>query len=150
MASALGLELRSLEARDADALGAAFERAAAERVDGLYLLDNPVPSSSAPRVSELARRHRLPMSSANRPMAAAGGLLAYGVDRLALYRRSAGYVDRILKGADPAQMPVELPDDIRARDQPRNGAGPRPDNPPFGPGPGDRDHPIAQLLRLAL
>jgi putative tryptophan/tyrosine transport system substrate-binding protein len=108
-ASALGLELRSLEARDAEALGAAFERAAAERVDGLYLLDNPVLSSSAPRVSELARLHRLPMSSALRPMVAAGGLMAYGADRPALYRRAAGYVDRILKGEKPAEMPVESP-----------------------------------------
>jgi len=108
-AVALGLELRPLEARDADALGAAFERASAERVDGLFLIDNPVLVSNAARVGELARRHRLPMSSANRPLAVAGGLLAYGVNRPALYRRAADYVDRILKGADPAELPVERP-----------------------------------------
>jgi putative tryptophan/tyrosine transport system substrate-binding protein len=108
-AIALGLELRSLEARDAEALGAAFERAAAERLDGLYLLDNPVLGTSAPRVGELARRHRLPMLSGQRVFVAAGGLLAYGPDRPALYCRAAYYVDRILKGASPAEMPVERP-----------------------------------------
>jgi putative ABC transport system substrate-binding protein len=108
-ARALGLELRSLEARDADALGAAFERASAERVDGLFSIDSPVLVTSAPRVGELARRHRLPMSSANRNLVAAGGLLAYGANRHALYRRAAAYVDKILKGADPAEMPVEAP-----------------------------------------
>ncbi len=72
----------------------ALELAAAERVNGLFLIDNPVLVSSASRVGGLARRHRLPMSSANRPLAAAGGLLAHGVDRPALYRRAAGYVDR--------------------------------------------------------
>jgi putative ABC transport system substrate-binding protein len=108
-ARALGLELRALEARDPDALGAAFERASAERVDGLFLIDNPVLTTSAPRVGELARRHRLPMSSANRPLVVAGALLAYSANRPALYRRAASYVDRILKGADPAEMPVERP-----------------------------------------
>ena len=78
-------------------------------MDGLFLIDNPVLTSNAARVGELARLHRLPMSSANRPLVAAGGLLAYGVNRPALYRRAAGYVDRILKGAEPAKLPVERP-----------------------------------------
>ena len=108
-ARALGLELRSLEVRDHGALEAAFERASAERVDGLFVLASPVLTSSAPRVGELARRHRLPMMSGQRDFVAAGGLLAYGPDRPALYRRAAGYVDRILKGANPAELPVERP-----------------------------------------
>jgi ABC-type uncharacterized transport system substrate-binding protein len=66
-------------------------------------------ATSAPRVGDLARLHRLPMSSANRNLVAAGGLLAYGANRHALYRRAAAYVDKILKGADPAEMPVERP-----------------------------------------
>jgi len=106
-ARALGLEVRSLEARDDGALEAAFERAAAERVDGLFLIDNYVLTANAPRIVEFARRHRLPTNSALRVQVAAGGLLAYGADRDAMYRRTAGYVDRILKGASPAEMPVE-------------------------------------------
>jgi len=108
-AGTLGLEVRSLEARDPGALEAAFERASAERVDGLFLIDNPVLVSDAARVGAFARLHRLPMNSANRNLVAAGGLLAYGVNRPALYRRAATYVDRILKGARPADIPVEQP-----------------------------------------
>jgi putative ABC transport system substrate-binding protein len=106
MARALGLEVRSLEVRDHGALDAAFERASAERVDGLFVIGSPVLMSNAARVGELARRHRLPMK-APRASVAAGGLLAYGADRPAMLRRAAGYVDRILKGANPAEMPVE-------------------------------------------
>ena len=106
-ARALGLELRSLEVRDHGVLEAAFERASAERVDGLFVNASPVLTTSAPRLGELARRHRLPMAATQRVFVAAGGLLAYGADRPALYRRAAGYVDRILKGANPAEMPVE-------------------------------------------
>ena len=108
-ARALGLEVRSLEVRDHGALEAAFERAAAERVDGLFVIASPVLTTSAPRVGELARRHRLPMSSGQRALVAAGGLLAYGANLPALFRRAADYVDRILKGANPAELPVERP-----------------------------------------
>jgi len=108
-ARALGLDVRSLEARDPGALGAAFERASAERVDGLVLIDNLVLTGNPTRVGELARRHRLPMSSTGRPSVAAGGLLDYGPNTPARYRRTAYYVDRILKGADPAELPVERP-----------------------------------------
>jgi putative ABC transport system substrate-binding protein len=108
-ARALGLELRSLEVRDPGSLEAAFERAAVERVDGLFVLNSPVLGNSAARVGELARRYRLPMMSSQRNLVAAGGLMTYGANRSALYRRAAGYVDRILKGADPAEMPIERP-----------------------------------------
>jgi putative ABC transport system substrate-binding protein len=108
-ARALGLEVRSLEVRDHGALEAAFEHAAAERVDGLFVLTSPVLTTSAPRLGELARLHRLPMVATERPFVAAGGLVAYGPDRPAMFRRAAGYVDRILKGAAPAEMPVERP-----------------------------------------
>jgi putative ABC transport system substrate-binding protein len=108
-ARALGLELRSLEVRDPGALEAAFERASVERVDGLFVLNSPVLGNSAARVGELARRHRLPMMSSQRNLVAAGGLMTYGANRPALSHRAAGYVDRILKGANPAEMPVERP-----------------------------------------
>ena len=109
LARPLGLEVRSLEVRDHGALEAAFKRASAERVDGLYVITSPVLTTSAPRLGELARQHRLPMNSGQRVFVAAGGLLAYGPDIPALHRRAAYYVDRIVKGADPAELPVERP-----------------------------------------
>jgi putative ABC transport system substrate-binding protein len=108
-ARALGLEVRSLEARDQGALEAALERAAVERVDGLFLIDNHVLTANRPRIIEFARRHRLPTSSVLRSTVAAGGLLAYGANIPSLNRRAAGFVDRILKGADPTEMPIERP-----------------------------------------
>jgi len=109
-ARALGLEVRSLEVRDHGALEAAFERASAEPVDGLFLLDSAELTVGNPtRVGALALRHRLPMSSGQRRPLEAGGLLVYGANIRSLNRRAAGYVDRILKGADPAEMPVERP-----------------------------------------
>ena len=108
-AGPLGLELRSLEASDPGALGAAFQRAVRERVDGLYLIDNIVLTSNPVRVGEFAREQRLPMMSTNRAFVVAGGLIAYGVNRADLYRRAAAYVDKILKGAKPADLPVERP-----------------------------------------
>lgn len=107
-ARVLGLEMRALEVRDPGALDGAFERASAERVDGLFVIGSPVLMSNAVRVGELARRHRLPMKGP-RASVAAGGLLAYGAHRPAMLRRAAGYVDRILKGANPAELPVERP-----------------------------------------
>ena len=61
------------------------------------------------RVVGLAMKHRLPTMYATRSFVEAGGLLAYGADPLDLHRRAAGYVDRILKGAKPANLPVEQP-----------------------------------------
>jgi putative tryptophan/tyrosine transport system substrate-binding protein len=109
-ARALGMEVRSLEVRDHDVLEAAFERASAERVDGIFVLDNAeLTGGNLTRVGALALRHRLPMSSGQRRPVEAGGLLVYGANIPSLNRRAAGYVDRILKGADPAEMPVERP-----------------------------------------
>jgi putative ABC transport system substrate-binding protein len=109
LARALGLEVRSLEVRDPGALEAAFERASAERVDGLFVVGSPVLMSNAARVGELAWLHRLPMNPGQPEFVAAGGLMAYGPNRPAMFRRAAYYVDRILKGADPAELPVERP-----------------------------------------
>jgi putative ABC transport system substrate-binding protein len=108
-AVALGLELRSLEARDHAEIEVAFERASAERVGGLHTIGNLVLTTSSARLGELARLHRLPMSSGGTTRVTAGGLLAYGANRPSMFRRAAYYVDRMLKGADPAEMPVERP-----------------------------------------
>jgi putative tryptophan/tyrosine transport system substrate-binding protein len=108
-AGTLGLELRSLEARDPAALDAALERALLERVEALYLLDNVVTSRNVARVTEFALNGRLPVMSGNRSTAVAGGLIAYGTNDPDMARRAASFVDRILKGANPADIPVERP-----------------------------------------
>jgi putative ABC transport system substrate-binding protein len=108
-AGPLGLELRSFEARDPSALDTAFERAVQERLDGLYLLDNIVLTSNPGRIGQFVRDQRLPMMSWNRPFVVAGGLIAYGPNLPAMGRRAATYVDKILKGASPADLPVERP-----------------------------------------
>jgi putative ABC transport system substrate-binding protein len=73
------------------------------------LLVQPLFAGHRAKLAELAVRHRLPMMADQRAFAMAGGLAAYGVNRPALFRRCAFYVDKILKGAKPADLPVELP-----------------------------------------
>jgi putative ABC transport system substrate-binding protein len=73
------------------------------------VLANPTATVHLERIVTAAARHRVPAMYPYRYFAAAGGLIAYGVDNLDLYRRAADYVDRILKGAKPAELPVQQP-----------------------------------------
>ena len=141
-ARALGLEVRSLEARDHGALEAAFERAAAERVDGLFLIDNTVLTANAPRIVEFARRHRLPMSSALRVQVAAGGLLAYGADRARRVPPHGGLRRPDPQGRQPRRDAGRAAHGIRARDQPRDRPRTGPDDPAVGAPAGHRRHPV--------
>jgi putative ABC transport system substrate-binding protein len=106
-AGPLGLELRSFEAREPAALDAALGRVVPEGVAALFLLDNIVLTSNPARVGAFALLHRLPMISSNRSFVVTGGLLAHGENRPGRYRRTAVYVDKILKGAKPGDLPVE-------------------------------------------
>jgi putative ABC transport system substrate-binding protein len=108
-AGPLGLTLVPLEVRPG-ALEGAFERAVHERVDALTLVDNIVLASNVARVGALALTHRLPMMSADGRYVAVGGLIAYGANFEELWRSSAAYVDKILKGANPGDLPVERPE----------------------------------------
>lgn len=108
-AAALGLQLQSLEVRSPADFAQAFTAALAERAQALLVFTGGLNSSQAPRITEFALRHRLPTMYALREHADAGGLMAYGPSYLAMHRRAAYYVDRILKGAKPADLPVEQP-----------------------------------------
>ncbi len=108
-AQTLGLEVLSVDIHSADELAAAIDTAARSGADGLICVPNPLLVVHQERVADLARSHRLPSVSAFREFAAAGGLMAYGPNLPALLRRAAYYVDRILKGAKPADLPVEQP-----------------------------------------
>ena len=103
-ASLVPLEIRSL----AD-LQPAFESALRDRADALYVLSDVLTFIHRARIVALAAQHRLPAIYGMRGAVEAGGLMSYGPDLRDLFRRAAGYVDRILKGARPADLPVEQP-----------------------------------------
>jgi putative tryptophan/tyrosine transport system substrate-binding protein len=87
----------------------AFERARRERVDAIVPIGSPRFFAERKRIVELAGKHRLPAIYSNRAFVDEGGLMSYGIDNHEQYRRAAVYVDKILKGAKPADLPVEQP-----------------------------------------
>src|SRR5262249_29465346 len=93
---ALGLETQLLSVRDANELRSAFDRAVQGGVDGLWFVGTPSLAPSTAQIVALADQYHLPAGSQTREFADAGGLLAYGPNLLALNRRAAHYVDRIL------------------------------------------------------
>jgi putative tryptophan/tyrosine transport system substrate-binding protein len=108
-APALGLQLQILEARDPNEIDDAFAAMARERVGGLLVLSDVIFNSHGTRLAELAIRSALPNAHAVRETVEAGGLMSYGPSFLDSFRRGAAYVDRILKGTKPADLPVEQP-----------------------------------------
>jgi putative ABC transport system substrate-binding protein len=108
-AGALGMQLRILEARGPDDIDRAFATMAKERTRALLVLGDPVFLSHRKRIAHLAAKGRLPAISGTREHVEAGGLMAYGPSFPDMYRRAATYVDKILKGAKPADLPVEQP-----------------------------------------
>jgi putative ABC transport system substrate-binding protein len=106
-ARTLGLHLLRVEAGDPGAFEAAFATMAHYRADAIVLMDSRIFRLHRQRLLELAVAHRLPTMAPIRAYVEAGGLLAYGADPAALCRRSAIFVDKLLKGATPADLPVE-------------------------------------------
>jgi putative tryptophan/tyrosine transport system substrate-binding protein len=112
MAVQLGVTLISIEARNVSDLPRAFAAIAASGADAIYLVDDPALAGTGEvrkQVIERASSRRLPVASPNSSVAPDGGLVSLGTDRAALARRAAFYVDKILKGAKPADLPVERP-----------------------------------------
>ena len=108
-AGALGVRLLRFEAAAPEQAASALAAAARERADALAVLADPMFFSNRRRLVEAATQHRLPSMWEWREYVEAGGLLAYGPLLDDLYRRAATYVDKILKGAKPADLPVEQP-----------------------------------------
>jgi putative ABC transport system substrate-binding protein len=108
-AQALGVQLQSLPVREPADLERAYATTSWGGIDALVVLYDIVTGASRARIAELAATRRLPAISGDRDYAAAGGLLAYGPKIADMYRRAAAYVDKILKGAKPADLPVEQP-----------------------------------------
>jgi putative ABC transport system substrate-binding protein len=105
----LKIEIQPFEVRNNREIERAIDMAVAARANALIAFDDPVIHSDRARIVALAARHRLPAMYGTREFADEGGLMAYGPHRPDLYRRSAVYVDKILKGAKPADLPVEQP-----------------------------------------
>jgi putative ABC transport system substrate-binding protein len=108
-ARALGLTLVPVEARGSDGLEQAFATMVRERAQAFVMQGDAVLFNYRGQIAEMALRNRLPAASLQREYAEAGFLLSYGADIRDLYRRSAAFVDKIFKGAKPADLPVEQP-----------------------------------------
>jgi putative tryptophan/tyrosine transport system substrate-binding protein len=105
----LGLQLHSMEVSSADKYEDAFKEAIRARSGALAALSNPLASSNQEQIAELAARNRLPAVYVQGSFVTSGGLMSYGPDRTERYRRAAVFVDKILKGTKPADLPVEQP-----------------------------------------
>lgn len=109
VARPLGLTIQSWEARDTGDLERVFAAMDKQRPDGVYVAGGPLMNANEKRIAGFALRSRLPSVYDRNEAVEAGGLMSYGTDRLHQYRRAAVYVDKILKGAKPAELPVEQP-----------------------------------------
>jgi putative tryptophan/tyrosine transport system substrate-binding protein len=105
-AKSLNIRLQQFEVRGPNDFGDAFAAMAKSGVDAVVILEDAVFVSNARAIADLAAKQRLPSAGFNE-FAEAGGLIGYGVDFLEMYRRAAVFVDKMLKGAKPADIPVE-------------------------------------------
>jgi putative ABC transport system substrate-binding protein len=106
---AIGLAIQPVAVRSASEYERAFSAILRERADGVLVLSTPLFIAGAKPLAELAMRHKLPSLFGPKHHVEAGGLMSYSPDRADLYRRGAIYVDKILKGATPADLPVQQP-----------------------------------------
>ena len=109
VARALGMRLQLLAVRGPDEFDGTFGAIAKDRVEALLVVPDPMFLSQRARLADLAATSRLPAAYGYREHVEAGGLISYGPSLPDLWRRAAGYVDRIFKGAKPAELPVEQP-----------------------------------------
>ncbi len=108
-AEVLGLRLVVIGVRGPDEFAGAFRQMAAEGVEGVLVARGAIFVTNKTRMVALARKAALPIMFGHKSEAEAGGLMAYGTDTPELFRRAAGIVDKILKGANPAEIPIEFP-----------------------------------------
>jgi len=108
-ARSLKMRLQVLEARAPTEFAGAFSAATKESAGALLVVGDPMFFGERTRIVELAAKNRLPLMASQKEYAEAGGLLAYGIDHRDSFRRAATYVDKILKGAKPGDLPIEQP-----------------------------------------
>jgi len=105
--AALNLQLQTLGVRAASEYDGAFAAISRNHTEAVLILPTPLYLAGARRIAQLAIAHKLPSMFTTKEFAEAGGLLTYGPDRVDLFRRGATYVDKVLNGANPADLPVE-------------------------------------------
>ena len=108
-APTLRTEVLPVEAFSADDIDGAFATMVRDHADALYATGDPVFALAAGKITGLAASHKLPAIYQDRAFVVVGGLMSYGVSRSVLFRQAAAYVDKLLKGAKPADLPVEQP-----------------------------------------
>ena len=108
-APALGLQLRTMEVRAPDQLKTAFAAMNADGAGAFISLQQPTLDRMRARIVDLAAKNRLPAVYPNSEYVDTGGLVSYSADIVAMFGRTASYVDKILKGTKPADLPVEQP-----------------------------------------
>jgi putative tryptophan/tyrosine transport system substrate-binding protein len=108
-ATQLGVKVTRRPVMTADDLAGTLERAARDRAGAVVVIDDAFITQHRRLLVGLAAKHSLPVASLFPPVAEAGGFIAYGPDATVLYRRAGDYVERLLKGADPASLPIEQP-----------------------------------------
>ena len=101
--------LQNLGVGTAEELADAFSAATRERAEAIFVVGGPLVTSERQRIAELALKHRLPSMHTGSQSVQVGGLLSYGPDFAEMFRRAAVYVDKILKGAKPGDLPIEQP-----------------------------------------
>jgi putative tryptophan/tyrosine transport system substrate-binding protein len=108
-AAVAGLTIQSIEMRTSDNYAAAFAAVTGSRGDALYVTANTLHSKNRQLIADFALKSRLPSMYEERLFVEAGGLMSYAPSYIELFRRAATYVDKILKGAKPADLPIEQP-----------------------------------------
>jgi putative tryptophan/tyrosine transport system substrate-binding protein len=108
-AQTLAIEVQSLEVRAADDFDGVFEVVRKQRPDALITVEDPLTFNYQKRIAVFALANQMPSLHGVREFAVAGGLMSYGANVADVYRRAASYVDKILKGANPADLPVQQP-----------------------------------------
>jgi len=109
-AQALGLQLHLVEVRSSDDFDTAFSAAINAGIDSIYVVSSRQTVLNIQRIVQFAAKNRIPLAGGWGAWAKEGGLFSYGPDGIAMAGRAAGYIDKILKGANPAELPVEQPD----------------------------------------
>ena len=108
-APALGVKLKLISVRNAQELRSAFTGLSHSNVDALFIVDDGFMKTYGEEILQMGLKARLPIVYADKPLARKGVLLSYAVDHREMFRHAAGYVDKILKGAKPSDLPIEQP-----------------------------------------